>query len=542
MRLLVAFALLFLAAPTLAQDTKAEALRRARSQAAAGNITEAKSTYAAALAETPAPRLDVEARLELAALLAPEAKDPARAAEIDAHYRAAIAVGPSAPDDAVRRQVLRAHNDYAAFLLAQGRGRDAQAQLKAISADMDEPGNARARPRYLFNAGQAAESTGDEAGALAFYQQAAALDPSLLSAAQAASRLALASPSGGRGIRSSAELVGSLMRHGALTAAGEHMKQACRKKEWASEPSYASLAMTLVEYLAAAQVDRRAFRREWHETLLSARTWSGSSEQRVARDRLDGILRLYEGDLPPRVLPARDCAGFWAWCQAAPNDPTPPASQGEHSPAAAISFSRLARVVADDRARAEDRQGALGRYALAWSIFPESSEAGLYLASFLIDSKDALDPRGELLDSFVSQLLHGKGQAYLGRDWPNVLRLHMLLGTIFEKRGLWGPANRVETASFQWEHALRAHERLRGTGQAPDLALVPGLNEKLATAYQQIGRPADSLEQWLRAGEGFAELGQLERARTSFERARSSGASPNANQTERLVRLAQLLQ
>jgi tetratricopeptide (TPR) repeat protein len=541
-RLLVAFTLLLLPAPTLAQDTKADALRRARLQAAAGKTAEAKSTYAAALAESPAPRLDVEARLELAALLAPEAKDPSRAAEIDAHYRAAIAVGSSAPDDAVRRQVLRAHNDYAAFLLAQGRGRDAQAQLKAISAAMTEPGNARARPRYLYNAGQAAESTGDEDGALAFYQQASALDPSLLSAAQAASRLALASPPGGGGIRSSAELVGSLMRNGALTAAGEHMKQACRKKEWASDPSYTSLATTLAEYLAAAQVDRRAFRREWHDTLLSARAWSGSSAHGVARDRLDGIIRLYEADLPARVLPAHDCAGFWAWCQAAPHDPIPLESQGGHSPAAAISFSRLARVVADDRARAEDRRGALARYALAWSIFPESSEAGLYLASFLIESRDALDPRGELLDLFVSQLLHGKGQAYLGRDWPNVLRLHMLLGTIFERRGLWGPAYRIETASFQWEHALRAHERLRETGEAPDLALVPGLNEKLATAYQRLDRPTDALEQSLRAGEGFAELGQLERARISLERARDTGASPTAKQTERLVRLARLLQ
>jgi hypothetical protein len=63
-------------------------------------------------------------------------------------------------------------------------------------------------------------------------------------------------------------------------------------------------------------------------------------------------------------------------------------------------------------------------------------------------------------------IFSAKGQAYYEvsgepADWQDILRFHIVLGTIFENEGIWGPESEPRSAVFQWEHAALAEKKAR---------------------------------------------------------------------------------
>ena len=95
---------------------------------------------------------------------------------------------------------------------------------------------------------------------------------------------------------------------------------------------------------------------------------------------------------------------------------------------------------------------------------------------------------------------------------------HAILGSIFEKRQQWGDSYNPSSAVFQWEHALQAYHRLQ-TSEPANYTRVPGLHERLATAYQAVGRSKDAYAQWITAAEGFSGLQQYQGAQKAIQRA-----------------------
>jgi len=175
----------------------------------------------------------------------------------------------------------------------------------------------------------------------------------------------------------------------------------------------------------------------------------------------------------------------------------------QDSQQSAEAFSSLLLMLGDWYLRHGQPAAALPRYALAWSS-AGNLDAAVQLASLLLTQGEQVDPDGRALDRLIAVLFEGKGDAYLHEDWPNILRFHTVLATIFERQERWGSSGDPRSAIFQWEHALSALQHLPSTPEGQKAA--PGLNARLATAYQAVGRNKEALSHFLTAAEQYVKL------------------------------------
>lgn len=403
---------------------------------------------------------------------------------------------------------LHARNNYAAFLLSAERPSEALALLEADRVEMQRAEFAAARPRFLYNYGQALERTDQHQAALASYREALRLDPAFDAPAQAAVRLALASPSETVGIPATLELVHELVSQGRHADAAEHLRRAFQVPRWRGHPLFPRLAGSLAEYLAAARVTREAFEKEWWPALSPAAS--------SAAPRLADIATAYRGELPLVLDPDEARARYaTAWF---PDEDLQ-------------RFARLLGWTGELLRSLERPQDALGSLALAWALLaaqspdgsPDSIAAAVQLTDLLLAQRERLDPQGRLLDGLVERLYSGKLRAYARADDANVLRFHLLLGSVFERVGRLGPEDDPRTALFQYRHALRSHEQLRQSDPATDLAQVPGLYERLARVYETLGDSALAAQAASSAAWGYVALGRPQDAQRLGQRALDLG-------------------
>ena len=122
-------------------------------------------------------------------------------------------------------------------------------------------------------------------------------------------------------------------------------------------------------------------------------------------------------------------------------------------------------------------------------------------------------------------------------DWPNILRMHTLLGTIFEQEKKWGSETELRSAIFQWRHAIDAESQIRKTN--PNYPRSPMLYVKLANAYREKGDP-QAVDFYLSAAEVFAASENARQARSALEAASSlEGAkSPSVQQHMQRIDIA----
>jgi tetratricopeptide (TPR) repeat protein len=402
-----------------------------------------------------------------------------------------------------------AQNNMGTLYLRSGNVAEAVRTLGSI--DFSKLDQAQ-RSIYLFNYGRALEQNHDYASAYKQYTTVLASNPQFAPAVNGAFRSLLAFPA--PQVSTTSSLAIQLLEKGVTAGIGNNL-HACMR-QWAQNPDAPSgLVPPLLQYFVATGLDWAGFQQTelpfWERLAASSEAW---------RAPLAELQSAYAASLkvPDQPYRARELFPFHA---------------GNRDRAAA--FSRLLKMTGDQRSRTGDDMQALARYYLAWGLDRDNAEALVYLAAILHDDPK-LDPNRALLNRLIDQVFTAKGEAYANKDYLNVLRLHTLLGTIFENDNQLGPPYSPRSAVFQWEHALQAADILRK--QNPDFPPYPALYLHLASVYQRMGRTRDAGPYFLSSAEGFVRLQDFEQAKKTMQQFDSLPLDAALSQRARQVRAA----
>ncbi|HET8922566.1 MAG TPA: hypothetical protein VFN26_06170 [Candidatus Acidoferrum sp.] len=424
-----------------------------------------------------------------------------RLAEAAESYQNAIQLGDA-------DQQASARNGLGVVLLRQGKTVESLAAFRAIDMDKVAP---PARFAYFYNYGRALEKNADFHTAYEQYRRALELQPRFEPAIESAFRvLRRSSPPN---VKEAVGLGRQLIEHGsgAFTAGQIHNLL----KEWSTAPDAIEVLAVLLQYYTSASLDPAQFEKfEWGDLRnLAAAT--------PALNRpIDEIRTAYFGNFSSSFHhgPARDTFRSWAYPR-------------EH----AALFSALLKKVGAYYDEHEAPEKALPRFAAAWMLNPFDSEAAVYAAAIIRDHSKTLDPKGQLFNELLQTLFKQKGEAYFENDWPNILRFHVVLGTIFEREKIWGSSHDPRSAIFQWENALQAENQVRQIDRS--FSPSPGIHRSLALAYENTSRAADAWDQYVLAAQGFIESGNPDSAASALERAESLSV---AKEEQRLKKVEEL--
>jgi Tfp pilus assembly protein PilF len=514
--LVVAFVAAYERQP-LAADWKTQK-SLAETYAAQGRTDAALVAFDDALKEAQAPSERIETRLAKAALLERVGRD----SSVDEIYQDALADASASAGDVGELRLL-ATNNYGAFLLRTRRPEKAAAVLRPIEAEIAaSKAPPEAQARYFFNLAQAFERMDEPRKDDAFsrYVRVVKLDAAMTSASQSASSMALGAGSPSSGIAMSLELVNAQLVQKDFVGADALMREACNRGDWVRDPAYSSLLTGVVRYFTAAAMSPDTFARAWKGILEGVQRWSAGADL----VRTQAVLTVYSGTVPLLLDRYETPLPFSGW---------------RSSAADAETFSAFTKMVGDwyGRQATEQKEGAgslraaLQRYGLAWNI-SSNVDAALYLANLLLERSADVDPSGEVLAQFIDRTFSAKGEAYVGNDWADVVRLHTVLGTIFERQKRWGPEYNPRSAVFQWRHAIQAQQHL-GAKEPP------ALHERLATAYEGLARPNLAWSERVAAAQGYLTGQRTEEACQQLQRAAAIKYQPTAKESERLLKLGQ---
>jgi hypothetical protein len=151
------------------------------------------------------------------------------------------------------------------------------------------------------------------------------------------------------------------------------------------------------------------------------------------------------------------------------------------------------------------------------------------------------------MEKLIDGVFVSKGAAYAAGDWQNILRMHLLLATIYEEQGVWGSEGDPRSAIFQLSHALRAEQHLRELD--PSHTPSPGLHRRLGDAYAALGRQAAergdaglaakradrAVGHYLQAADSLSERDRLDDARRQLDTVAGLGLPTSAASRERLA-------
>jgi hypothetical protein len=150
----------------------------------------------------------------------------------------------------------------------------------------------------------------------------------------------------------------------------------------------------------------------------------------------------------------------------------------------------------------------------------------------LIRLQPKLDADGRLLNGLIDSMFMEKGDSYARQDWASIFQMHVAIGTILERNGEWGANGEVRGATFQWEHAIVAYDRLHTKN--PSTPPAPGLHAHLATCYARTNRSQQAAREFLLAAEGFVATGDIEEARHKVELAKGGATTLSPEDLKRL--------
>jgi len=209
------------------------------------------------------------------------------------------------------------------------------------------------------------------------------------------------------------------------------------------------------------------------------------------------------------------------------------------SPWASDSMSNLLKYLGTRKSKDKDWQSALARYSAAFLVNPGNSGAAVDAAALLRDHKDLLDSSHQQFDRLLGGVFIQKGDYYEKQDWSGILRLHVVLGTVFEAENKWGSRTEPASAIFQWEHALAAERQLPHSAEKP--VTVPVLHMKLANAYEHSGNRAAAQEQYVEATDEFLTQGDRDAASQALGKAKDVFASPSPDLRQKIEILGRRL-
>ena len=197
------------------------------------------------------------------------------------------------------------------------------------------------------------------------------------------------------------------------------------------------------------------------------------------------------------------------------------------------AMALMLKRAGDEFKRKGNFQDALSRYSAAWALGLDS-DAALYAAGILHDQKQLIDSNQRFFGQLLNGIIEVKGMDYKKQDWPNILRMHALLGTIFEQEKHWGSETELRSAIFQWRHAVEAESQIRKSN--PKYPRSPELYVKLANAYREKGDP-QAVDFYLSAAEVFADAENVSPARSALKAAESLAGPKSPSMQERIKKI-----
>lgn len=395
---------------------------------------------------------------------------------------------------------LAARNRAGLEYLAQGRSADAvRIFAGAEAAILASHHTAADKARFLYNYGAALEQSHQSAAAANLFLRALQLDAGVKEPLTALLKLpgtAIAKPSEALGT-----LIDRLLAQGDVAGAANTVRYALVQIPPGDGGFEDGLARLLITYLTAAAVGPRGFRSDWQPLIAQRLPTLGP----LARARLTTVQRLYLGEIPV-IFRQEEAARFiapWKPCNQAMTHTVPP------QPCDAVNLVSLLQVIGDGLSREGSPQGALSRYALAWSsswdVAAAIQVAGLLLANPQLDT-GRLKEKG-----FIASLFERKREAYPEGDLITAFRLHVVLASLFERSKTWGSEREPASAIFQLSSALQVSQKLDARAFAQRDA-IPALHARLARAYDQQRRNWDATAQYLASARSYLEAGSPEGA------------------------------
>jgi tetratricopeptide (TPR) repeat protein len=411
---------------------------------------------------------------------------------------------------------LRAVNDCGVLLLEAGWHDEALGMwinLEPATALALEEADGVSAARFLVNAGVALEEADQGDAALEKFLAALVRDPSSREALASIERRAAELPPS-RAVRTWIATASRLLEGRQLESAATVLERAVAlAAESGVDAAARPLLSGLVRYLGAAPVEPGTIRERWRPGLERLARATGDTETRSLAEDLLATLR------DPRQV-AADGGGAWA---------------STHPDLFSRLLLRLARGLEQT-----DPKAAVVLYDLAWRMEPENFDAVIYLVNLLGERADTIDPGGRHLAQLVAELFEAKSLAYKVGDLEEIARLHVILGTIYERQGRWGSPDEVESAVFQWRGALTAQERLarqRTPMPGGPPVLSPILHTQLAHAYEKADAArwgGEVVQHYSLAAEGYLDREQPEAADVMVERARRARPVLSPAEVDRL--------
>lgn len=269
--------------------------------------------------------------------------------------------------------------------------------------------------------------------------------------------------------------VSELVEENNLFYAKEALEFAFSKKDWLGVSEAEQLLLPVLAYMNASSVDPDTYERTWSPKL---NTWPEIADGESKHYIEMGVRYLNMIYLTPaNEIDMRDLIG---------------------SPKVGMRgalfhlrlrshvrylLSQFLTVRAAQEALGGQMRGAMNFYNSARDLDRNNMVAASGLAELILEYGSDIDPDEVILNSLINRLFNEKGAAYRSEDWQSIFHYHVVLGTIYSKRKIWGQEYEARSAVFQWEHALEAHHRLNN-GKS-----VPGIHSMLAQAYKEKKRP-----------------------------------------------------
>jgi tetratricopeptide (TPR) repeat protein len=480
-------------APKPSPDRLPAILTAARNFEAAGNYEPAVTSYLEALqlaAGVGSRERQAEISLKVAHVLQLQAASQNNAEGLlrDATKSLQEAIRLGNPS-----QRFEASNNLGVLLLQMHDPSAAQQVLAAADAASIP---AESRHVYFYNCGQASEANSDWAGALSFYGKSLRAKPSFEPAVAAEGRLLLRPETNFAG--PALEFLQILSDSRQTVRLGRYSRLFLDR--WANDKAAHGILRARLSYYIAVEMEPPGFNAEWGAL---SRAIERSPDLRQSGNELRNAF------LSESLPVDASMRSFQSW------------TRGDD----VAVFSRLLKCIGDYYLRTGSARNALGRYAGAWFMDKQNPEYALDVATVLREHRE-LDSDRQLFKQMVNDLFSIKGESYRKGDWLSILRLHIILGTIFEKDGKWGPPDDPESAYWHWSHAATAEVEI--LNQNPKTPPSPGVHEHLAIAIQHIGLSKalrTGFDEFLKAATGFVAVGDSKSAREAWLAAKNIAAT-----------------
>lgn len=412
---------------------------------------------------------------------------------------------------------LQAGNNLATLYLRQGRSDEALNTLADLQPNEIDGGVSKSR--FYYNYAFALQKNGSVSESLIAYQQAFTSDPTFIQAAHRGSELALANAEQTQSLPTLIAFSNQLITSGSLPEAAANLRSAFGVSWHANNTGYTELLKVFVRFLSVSKTPPEVFAKVWLPIINSKLVLENSTLYEPMKTLGD----VYLQDLSGMEQRNKAAKLFQSWAEQ-PKE-----------------ISMLLQTVAGQFTKADRFTQGSQRYLAAWHVSRnENIKSALYAINLLFSYPQRLDPNGLLLEKFIDSIFSGKGEAYLGNDWPNILRCHTVLGTIYVRKEEWGDSWNPRTAIFQLEYALKAQAVLEEQ-EGKDVA-VPGLHEKLAIAYRGASRDQDAWRSFISAAEDAIRLQQWGSARKYLAESAKLDIRLNTRQQDKFSEVAGKIQ